>query len=409
MRGSGVLLLAMLVPACKGGTTATIHPDPSVRAPQPAPAPKVDDAVRVLFGGKVVDLKARALVHVLEKDRPKLEASFEDVAYVASATELRAYDMKTGVRRWSVPATCEILEAAAGGAFCGTSGGVVRHDAGAGIAVPVSPKSVVQLVALDGRVLGVHADRTLDVWDGRSGLSTGSGTVPFSIYGAREGFVANPKGACAASIGRELQVHCVDRSAKTLYTNTYPLAKPTDPSSTWFARRQLDARWMVASTWFGRSVRRGVVVRIADGVEVARIEAEIIAAIDEDGALDGLLVTRPTTQLLEPSGKLRWSSAEKLNDAASAVAFGDTLVVSSYHPIASGADLWGFERSTGKTRWKGDVSLLPIAHSKYSNHVELSRAFDHVVMRGTESAQRYLEIFDPKDGTRRFAETIGTW
>jgi len=100
---------------------------------------------------------------------------------------------------------------------------------------------------------------------------------------------------------------------------------------------------------------------------------------------------------------------EKLNDAAAVLAVGDTLVVSSYHPIATGADLWGFDRNTGKTLWKGDVSLLPIAHSKYSNHVDLSLACDHVVMRGTESGQVYLEIFDPKDGARRFVTTLGTW
>lgn len=409
MRPSAFLALALTLSACKGRATAPIQPDPTVPHPVPTPAPKVDADPRVLFQGRVVDLKARSVVHVLEKDRPRHEAAFGGVAYLATATELRAYDMKTGAKRWSVPAVCDVVEAAAGGAFCGTSAGVVRHDPTTGAATTVSTKSVAQLVALDGRILGVHGDRSLESWDGGTGVVVGTGSVPFTIYGAREGFVANPKGACAASIGKELQLHCVDASAKTLYTNTYPLAKPTDPSSTRFARRQLDDRYMVTSTWFGKSPRRGVVVRVADGVELARLEEEIVAAFDRDGALDGLLVTQPTTQLFEPSGKLRWTSPEKLIDAAAVLPIGDTLVVSSYHPIASGADLRAFDRLTGKLLWNGDVALLPIAHSKYSNHVDLSRAFDHVVMRGTESGQVYLELFDPKDGARRFEVTLGTW
>lgn len=407
-RPSAFLALALTLSACKGRTTAPIQPDPVVPRPSPTPTPKLEEDPRVLFQGRVVDLKARAL-QVLEKDRPKHEAAFGDLAYLASATELRAYDMKTGAKRWSSPAVCETLEAGAGGAFCGASTGVSRHDATSGVASPVSAKSVVQLVRLDGRILGVHGDRSLEAWDGATGLVVGSGTVPFTVYGAREGFVANPKGACAASIGKELQLHCVDASAKTLYTNSYPLAKPTDPSSTWFARRQLDERYIVASTWFGKSPRRGVVVRVADGVEVARKEEEIVAAFDRDGALDGLLVTQPTTQLFDASGKLRWTSPEKLNDAAAVLPLGDTLVVSSYHPIATGADLRAFDRLTGKLLWTGDVALLPIAHSKYSNHVDLSLAFDHVVMRGTESGQVYLELFDPKDGARKLEVSLGTW
>jgi len=309
-RAPALLALGVLLSACKDRTTAPIRPDPMVPSPHPAPAPKPENeaAPRGLFHGRVVDLKARALLNVLEKDRPKQEAAFGGIAFLAYATELRAYDMKTGAKRWSVPATCTVLEAGAGGAFCGTSTGVVRHDANSGAAMSVSTKRVVQLVAVEGRVLGVHDDRTLDAWDGRSGLVVGTGTVPFSIYGARDGFVVNPKGACAASIGRELQLHCVDASAKTLHTTTHALAKPTDPSSTWFSRRQLDGRYVVASTWFGKSPRLGVAVRVADGVEVARMEEELVAAIDRDGTLEGLLVTQPSTRLFEPSGKVRWTS-----------------------------------------------------------------------------------------------------
>lgn len=396
--------------ACKGQTSAPIQPDPVVPAPKPAPSPTpVAEASRVLFQGRVVDLKARSLLRVLEKDRPRHEAEHGDLAYLAYPGELRAYDMNTGAKRWTAPLTCDAVAAGPGGAFCGTSTGVVRCEPKTGAATTVSVKPATQLLAIQGRILGAHVDKTLDVWDATSGAAVGSSTMPFIVYGPREGFVANAKGACATSTGKELELFCVDATAKTVLSRSYPLAKPTDTPGTWFTRRQLDSQFAVASTWFGKGTRRGVVVRVTDGVELARLEEELVAAIGSDLIAERLLVTQPSTKLLDPSGKVRWTSTEKLNDAAAALQVGRAIVVSSYHPIATGADLWAFDKTTGSTLWKGDVSLLPIAHSKYSNHVELSLAFDHLMLRGTEAGQVYLELFDPKDGTRKFETVLANW
>src|SRR5439155_18869101 len=120
-------------------------------------------------------------------------------------------------------------------------------------------------------------------------------------------------------------------------SKTYALAKPTDPSSTSFLVRQLDEHFLVASTWFGPGgVHRGVVVRVGDGVEVARMEEQVTTAVArQDGALEGLVVTQPGLRFLEPSGASRWTSKVTLDDATSALLVDRTLVIASFHPIAT--------------------------------------------------------------------------
>ena len=44
--------------------------------------------------------------------------------------------------------------------------------------------------------------------------------------------------------------------------------------------------------------------------------------------------------------------------------------------------------------------MLSIAHSKYSNHVDLSLSQGHLRMAGVESSQEYVQLFDPIDGKR---------
>jgi len=412
-----VMVMALSLAACgrRAGET-TIAPDPSVRASNPpVEVPKKVEGERLsLFQAKVIDLEARVVAHVLEKDRPVREAMFGDAAYVLNKSgALHAYDVKSGKERWGIAtAACSVLAASEGGAFCGKGADVVRHDAKTGVATAVTSKStanLMHLVAVEGRVLVVRDDRSVESIDGKSGALVDSSTFPFMPYGSRDGVVSIGKGACGASPSwTEVQLHCVDSSAKALYSKTYTLKKPGDPPAMSFLVRQLDAKYMVVSTWFGKTPRRGIVVRVSDGVELANIEEEIVAAVpDKDGGLEGFFVANPTVKFLEPSGAVRWTSSEKLEDAASVVLHDEMIVASSYHPIATGADLHGFDRKSGKTMWKGDVELLPIAHSKYFNHVELSIAFGHVVMRGNEASQNYLEVFDPKDGARKLSEVRG--
>jgi hypothetical protein len=195
-----------------------------------------------------------------------------------------------------------------------------------------------------------------------------------------------------------------------LISETFTLSKPTDPTTTWFTVRQLDARFFVASTWLTSAVRRGIVVRVADGVELARLEEQLTSAVArDDGALEGMIVTAPETRFVEPTGAVRWTSTVKLSDATSALLVDRTLVVASFHPIATGATLHAFDLATGATLWTGAVDLLPIAHSIYSNDVRLTLRGGHVAMRGIEAGQDYLELFDPRDGTRALSELVGLW
>jgi hypothetical protein len=408
-------LLSLLLAGCgrRGGETK-VTPDPSVRGSRPpkeVPAPSPKEARLSLFEGKVIDLEARSILHVLDKDRPSRQAMHGEVGYlVAKSGELRGYDLPTGALRWSIPsAPCSQLAAGEGGAFCGNGADLVRYDAVKGGATAIPSKStgeISQLLAVSGRILALRNDISIESYDGVTGAFVGASKLPFFPYGSRLGIVANPTGVCGTSpSAMDVLLFCVDSAANILFNKSYPFKKPSDPPSMTFTVQQLDARWMVASTWFSSTPKRGVVVRLSDGVEVARVEKDVAAALSRpDGSLEALLVTRPSLELLEPSGAVRWSSSEKLEDSATALLHDETLVVASFHPIATGADLRGFDRSSGKLLWRGDVELLPIGHSKYFNHVYLSVSFGHVVMRGVEASQHYLELFDPKDGARKFSE-----
>ena len=99
---------------------------------------------------------------------------------------------------------------------------------------------------------------------------------------------------------------------------------------------------------------------------------------------------------------MQWTSPEPLGEAASALSKDGMIFVATYNRISTGASLIAFDRKTGAVRWRGDLQLLPIRHSKYQNHVDLD--FDHGVLaiRGHESGQEYLELFAPADGASLF-------
>ena len=429
-----VLVLCALLVACRRTSSSpNIAADPAraeAGPPKEAPSPERSLALS-LHHGKVIDLEKRAVTFVLEKDLTQREASFGDDAYlVTKAGELRAYSMTTGVMRWSTPGVagaaggCSVLAAAAGGAFCGKGSTLTLHDAKTGAARVITTTStadIQQLITVENdraivrrlpdHVLSLRTDRTLESYDGTTGATAGSATFPFMPWGFRAGLVSTPAGVCGAgSAASEVQAACVDATTKIVWSKSFTLRKPSDPTTGSFMVRQLDDRFLVVSTWWSPTLRRGIAVRITDGVEVARIEAELAAAVsDRSGGLEGLLVTTPTVRFLEPSGALRWTSTEKLDEAASAVLIDSTLAVASFGRIATGAELHGFDNVTGKTIWRGDVELLPISHSKYYNEVALGVAFGHLIMNGREAAQSYVEIFDVTTGVRKLADVRALW
>ena len=98
---------------------------------------------------------------------------------------------------------------------------------------------------------------------------------------------------------------------------------------------------------------------------------------------------------------------------AVAVAKGNRIFVVNYPMISSGATPLAFDRASGKLLWTGDFEALSVAHSAYMNGVEIAlRATDDgdvLAVRGSESAVTYLQLFDVRDGKRRYSQTRYTY
>ncbi len=403
--------------ACRRNDARTITPDPEPTpktdaGPTPKEPPRGDLA---LLHGKSLDLRARAVRHVLSPDLPRREAAWRDDAYLLDrkTAQLQAFSLETGVRRWGVPATlCSVLGATSGGAFCAQGSTVTHYPRADGVAhAQTLAADVSALVPLRGHLAVLRGDHQIEVLDGVTAASRGVVKLPFAPYGHRTNLVESAFGTvCAVSApGPDFEVACVTDAPALAWHKTYPLRKAGDPSGTYFTVRELGPRFVLVSSWSPTSARRAVVVDLKDGAELARIEEEIAATVATDaGTLDGLFATVPTTRLLSPSGVLRWTSPEKLQDSASTVLAEGTLAVASFHAIATGATLLGFDPATGAVRYRADVELLPIGHSKYFNATSVSLVAGAVALRGREAGQDYLELFDAKTGKRAFTELTGS-
>ena len=413
------LALSLAVVACKqrSSTDETpIAPDPAPHDPKkPAPTPPPGDGSLVLLHAKAIDPVSATVLHTLEPTPPlpKLEDSRGDRGYMQRLDALEAFDLRAGKKLWSQRASCNVLAAIDGGAICATTHVLDVYDdaTGAHTTLPSSASAdVMQILAFERHVLVLRGDGTLESFDVPPAAPKTTTKLPFPPVGFQP-LVANERGACIASAASsDVTLACYDGAATLLRSTTYTLSKPTDPKPTWFLTRQLDARFFVVATRLSSGVQRGVVVRVADGVEVARIEQQVVAAVARpDGALEAVLVTHPETRLLEASGATRWTSKVHLDDSASALLLDHTLVVASFEPIAAGSTLHALDLATGATLWTGDVALLPIAHSIYSNDVTLTLRGGRVAMRGREAGQDYLELFEPRDGKRVLSELAGLW
>jgi hypothetical protein len=79
---------------------------------------------------------------------------------------------------------------------------------------------------------------------------------------------------------------------------------------------------------------------------------------------------------------------------------GNLLYIANYHPISTGSNLYCFDLSTKKMKWKADVKQVNASHSEYYNTVYLSMYKDKILMEGEESYGNYLQIFDAETGER---------
>ncbi len=123
--------------ACRRNDTRAIVPDPTPKA-DADPAPK--DPPReefTLLHGKSIDLRLRAVRHVLTPELPRREAARADDAYLLDrkTAVLQAFSLDSGALRWSKPATlCSVLGATSGGAFCAQGSTVTHYPRADGVA-----------------------------------------------------------------------------------------------------------------------------------------------------------------------------------------------------------------------------------------------------------------------------------
>jgi outer membrane protein assembly factor BamB len=259
-------------------------------------------------------------------------------------------------------------------------------------------------------VVVLREDDIADILDARTGQVEVSARLPFAMRAWHAQLVASPRGGfCAVGtpVG-DMEIACLDDRGRVLWRKAYGLRRAGDTGSPGFSLRSVGPRYAIFGTlFFGAEVRRAVVVRLADGAEIARVEEEVAAVVErDDGSLEGLLVPQPEVKLLEPSGKPRWSAgALAPNDhGAAAVASGTRVYAALYPPISSGSELYAFDRATGKVLWRGDVERPSVGHSEYENEVSLSLFEDRLVLRAEESAVTGLQVFSLPDGKRLFSD-----
>jgi putative pyrroloquinoline-quinone binding quinoprotein len=407
-------------PAPPASTTIPASPaadSTAAAAPAPAPMPPPSAATPYLLVGRaVVDVPNRAVVRLLTKDLVIAGALDGAVAYLcvgywktppqdSMSHELRAYEIVDGKQRWAKPVSdCRNLAAGPTGVLVGTyrggTPGATWHDGVDGTPREVASGPPVVAVQRFGQsLLALHDGGALDVLDGASLAVRGTATLPFTpwpLYPGIAPFVDRGTELCAVNVdGRDLDARCMDASRRVRFSAHESLGGGGG------MLLERGERWVVTTMTQGPP--RSLVFDLGSGTVAARIDATLAATVrDEAGKLDGLLATIPQTQLLDRSGQVQWTSPEPQQARASALVKNGLIFVASYHAISTGATLVAFDRKTGAVRWRGDLQLLPISHSIYSNHVDLDFLDGALAIRGHESGQEYFELFAPDDGTPLF-------
>jgi hypothetical protein len=151
------------------------------------------------------------------------------------------------------------------------------------------------------------------------------------------------------------------------------------------------------------------VLRTTDGAMLVAIpNVRLGAALTTaNGALDGALSSDPKVTLYDATGAMKWAWTGQTypSEAMHAKRVGANIVVTLFSPIATGTQLLALDAAAGTLAWRGDVESLPIAHSKYSNHVDLDVRGPNVLLVGRESGQEYAQSFDAATG-RRLASVL---
>jgi hypothetical protein len=87
---------------------------------------------------------------------------------------------------------------------------------------------------------------------------------------------------------------------------------------------------------------------------------------------------------------------------------GDLVLVAEFSPISTGCSISAYDLRSGERAWHTDLEGLgPIDHSKYSNRVRMEAIDRVLVVRGWESAGRYVECLSVADGRKLSNEKLG--
>lgn len=373
--------------------------------------------------GVVVDLASRRATRtLLVQEGIWNEADDGAVAYehvrangIDRSTEtVLAYDIASGAKLWERPvARCYLMIAAPAGAFCDRSATELSLlDRATGAERTLSTgmpydMSAIQLVGSKVAVIAPTSSSSSHVvfFDATTGAPAGALDVPLVKVARVEGGIL----CGTSSSGGTVWLACFDGTPRIVRSTSAPVV----PEATYVMADSRDVLFTSSSTaGFGRmppatgSSAESVVLSLDDGHVVARVPAYASCLVRDDrGRLGGLVrLDRRGAAFVGLDGRERWTtSAIAPGGAARAVLAGGLLVVATYDPVATGVALEAFDARSGAPRWKADVELLMISHFVYETEIDLSLARGAVLLRGRETMQDYLELFDPGTGRRLFA------
>jgi outer membrane protein assembly factor BamB len=386
----------------------------SASAPVASSISMPDANAREIAHGVVVDLHARREVRTLLADDDVWnDADDGKIAYEhiradqvkRMKEELRAYDLATGAQIWSHDASrCYAMIATGKGVLCDSDKNdeVVLHDAKSGAPTSIAAPGLVYVTSFErmgSKVAAISSSYSVAVFfDAATVAPAGKLDLPRGFRLAR---VKNGV-ACGAGFDPTTATFaCFDATPRILWSKKLPLADGE-------LHMADDHDILVGTRVFTSNVaRESYVVSIDDGHVVAHVPVSVSSLVRRpNGVLAGFFRAARPSAMVGLDGKDRWTTnAFVFGDSSRTVVSNDTLVVAAYGHITAGAEIAGFDLATGAQRWKGDLELLPISHSAYSNDVELRPFEDIVVMRGREAMQDYLALFDPASG-RRLYETL---
>ena len=390
------VLFACALVACTGDVLPP-------RATLPLQAPGHVDAARgslidrdhelEIAHGVIVDIGARRVVRdlVAEHDYVQNEAIDGDVAYVqvhrydVVEDDIRAYRVSSGDLLWTAAQTCWSMVATSAGVFCDDAMGhvlVLRRRTGHARVVGRLGWNVSMLARIGDRVVAVGRDvARAATFDATTGAHVGDLDLParMRVASTDAGRVCGVAGSIAL---------CFDGSPQLLWTRAFPAP---------IAICMADARDMLVSAG-GESIALSLV----DGHEDASVRGAMTSIVRaESGRIAGFVREPPSTAFVDLDGRTRWpTDAFPYANAASVVTYRDLVIIAAYNAFSAGASLEAFDQATGEPRWVASVETLPIAHSAYSNDVELRIEQGALVLRGRESMEDYLELFDPRTGKR---------